>query len=279
MITVTYNDILRSAEELGIKSNDSVIIHSSMKSLGYVEGGPDTVIDAFLEAVRDGTLLFPTLCQADWSHIYENWHMDAPSAVGLLTNVFRKRRNAYRSNQATHSVAAIGKEAAWFTATHGETGKRPGIFGDTSFAADSPWAKMYERNTKIVFLGVTPRYCTMRHFAEYLFVDESLKQIAQLPEYDEMKKDLWYYGQKPAAWPQINTLAVYAELECKGLTKHAKCGNAELRCFDSRPFVDFCLQVMRDVELIYLRDTGIAYQESIDWLNRMKTLKENKAEH
>ena len=273
MTTVTYEDLLNAARKLDICPTDSLIIHSSMKSLGYVEGGPDTVIDAFLDAVKDGTLLFPTLCQDDWAHIYENWHMDAPSAVGLLTNVFRKRPNALRSNQATHSVAAIGKDAAWFTATHGETEKRPGIFGDTPFSGDSPWAKMYDKNTKILFIGITPRYCTMRHYAEYVFVDESLKQIVHLPEYEEMKSNLWYYGHKPAAWPQINTLAVYAELECKGLVKRAKCGEAELICFDSRPFVDFCLKVMEDVDLLYLRDTGVAYQESIEWLKKMKLLK------
>jgi hypothetical protein len=84
---------------------------------------------------------------------------------------------------------------------------------------------------------------------------------------------LWYYGQKPAAWPQINSLAVYAELECTGLVKRAKCCDAELICFQSRPFVDFCLKVMEDVDLLYLRDTGIAYQESIEWLKKMKRLK------
>ncbi|MBR2021213.1 MAG: AAC(3) family N-acetyltransferase [Clostridia bacterium] len=94
IVTVTKEDIKASALKLGIKDGDSVIVHSSLKSLGYVEGGADAVIDGFLEAVgKDGTLIFPTLCSQDWKHVYENWHMDAPSDVGYITNVFRKREN------------------------------------------------------------------------------------------------------------------------------------------------------------------------------------------
>ncbi len=162
-----FEDMNAMAKRLGIKNGDTVLVHSSYKSLGNVKGGADAVIDAFLDAVgEDGTLIFPTFCQNDWEHVYENWHMDAPSDVGYLTNVFRKRKDALRSNQATHSVAAIGKQAQYITQTHGETGKRIGIFGDTPFSADSPWEKMYELNTKIVFLCINLTSCTARHYAD-----------------------------------------------------------------------------------------------------------------
>ena len=43
---------------VGIEEGDLVFFHSSFKSLGPVEGGPDTVIDGFLDAAglatRDG---------------------------------------------------------------------------------------------------------------------------------------------------------------------------------------------------------------------------------
>ena len=273
MTTVVYSDILNAAKALEIQSTDTLIIHSSMKSLGYVEGGPDTVIDAFLEAVKDGTLLFPTLCQADWAHVYENWHMDAPSAVGLLTNVFRKRPNAYRSNQATHSVAAMGKDAVWFTQTHGETGKRAGNMGDTPFAADSPWEKMYNRNTKILMLGVDPRYCTMRHYAEYVFVEYSLKQISQLPEYEQMKNALWYYGKKPAIWPHIENEVIYEKLNQNGQLMKTTCGDATLLCIEAKPFVDCCLDALEKSDLTCLKDVGICFEETKDWLVKLNELK------
>jgi aminoglycoside 3-N-acetyltransferase len=277
MAVVTREDVKKAALQLGIKSTDSVIVHSSLKSLGYVEGGPDAVIDGFLDVLLpEGTLIFPTLCSNDWEHVYENWHMDAPSDVGLLTNVFRKREGALRSNQATHSVAAIGKDKVYFTETHGQSGLRPGIYGETPFAEDSPWQKMYDRNTKNVMLGVPMMYCTMRHLAEYVFVNESLKSISHLEEYEEMKEALWYYGKEKKVWPHIYSNSVCEVLMERGLVTKAVCGDATLLCVESRTFVDFCMDTLEKAEETYLWNLGICYEETVEWLKRIKELKGRK---
>ena len=183
MTTVTREDIRQAARALGLVRGDTVLIHSSFKSLGYVEGGAEAVIGGFRDAIgEDGTLVFPTLCQQDWEHVYENWHLDAPSDVGYLTNYFRKLPGAKRSDQATHSVAAQGPKAEYLTCTHGQTGKRYGVYGDTPFAADSPWEKMYDMGAKVVFLGVGIRYCTFRHYAEYRFVEQCLEKAKETAE-------------------------------------------------------------------------------------------------
>ena len=145
MTDVTKTDIKTALSSLGIVSGDTVLAHSSMKSFGHVCGGPDTVIDVFLETVgASGTVVMPTLSQKNWETVYEDWHMDRPSDVGLLTEVFRKRPNALRSNQAPHSVAAIGPKAEELTKEHTAFGPRVGPFGDYPFSKSSPWQKMYE---------------------------------------------------------------------------------------------------------------------------------------
>ena len=114
---LTKQEMVASLRALGIKEGDTVVVHSSFKSLGPVDGGAETVVAAFLEAVgAEGTVVFPTLCQKDFEHAYENWHLDAPSDIGYLTNYFRKLPDAKRSDQATHSIAAIGKVAPTATA-------------------------------------------------------------------------------------------------------------------------------------------------------------------
>ena len=177
MTVVTREDIRKAAEALGLKQGDTVLIHSSFKSLGFVEGGAEAVIGGFRDAIGErGNLVFPTLCQRDFEHAYENWHLDAPSDVGYLTNYFRKLPGAKRSDQATHSVAAQGPDAEYLTCTHGQTGKRYGVYGDTPFSTDSPWEKMYHMDAKVVFLGVNINKCTLRHYAEYCFVEQCLKR-------------------------------------------------------------------------------------------------------
>lgn len=66
------------------------MVHSSLKSLGYVEGGADTVIQAFLDTIEEsGTLVMPTLIQKDFANAYKTWYLDKPSDVGYITEVFR----------------------------------------------------------------------------------------------------------------------------------------------------------------------------------------------
>ncbi len=54
-------ELLTSAfRDLGVDAGDTLLVHSSYKSLGPVEGGPQTVIDALLAALGpDGTLIMP----------------------------------------------------------------------------------------------------------------------------------------------------------------------------------------------------------------------------
>ena len=58
---VTREQLAAAFREIGLEGGDSVVVHSSLRSLGRVEGGPDTVIDALLDAVGStGNLMFPT---------------------------------------------------------------------------------------------------------------------------------------------------------------------------------------------------------------------------
>mgnify|MGYP002527390468 CR=1 FL=1 len=60
-MSVTRSDIIRDLEAMGLKTGDSVMVHSSLSSIGHVEGGAQTVVEAFLELLgRGGTLMVPT---------------------------------------------------------------------------------------------------------------------------------------------------------------------------------------------------------------------------
>ncbi len=43
---VIKQDIVEAMERLGVKKSDTIIVHSSMKSFGYVDAGYQTVLDA-----------------------------------------------------------------------------------------------------------------------------------------------------------------------------------------------------------------------------------------
>ena len=271
---VTKQDFKDALGRLGVVPGDAIITHSSFKSLGPCENGADTVVSAMLETVgKEGTVIFPTLCQKDWEHVYENWHMDAPSDIGYLTNYFRALPGALRSNQATHSVAAIGKHAEYLTKTHGQSGLRYGLYGDSPFSADSPWQKMYEMDVKVIFLGCRIRSCTFRHLAEYIIMDEYLKKAEKLPNYEELKGEVWHYSrwEQRGVWLHIKSDRLKEILEEEGKLRTTTCGDAELMLVSSRDFVDLALSCMREKRIDAVQEY-FKPEITFDWMRRIEAL-------
>ena len=275
---LTALNVKLALQRVGVCEGDSIITHSSFKSLGPLENGAATVVEGMRAAVGEsGTVLFPTLCQEDWEHVYDNWNLDAPSDIGYLTNYFRKLPEANRSNQASHSVAAIGKDALYFTETHGESGKRYGIFGDTPFSADSPWEKMYHADTKILFVGVGIRKCTFRHYAEYVVIEDYLKRCEKSPRYEELKRKIWTYEREGryvwdehGLWPHIDSEFVEKFLFSEGKIKKTYLGNAPIMMVSAKDFVD------KAMELLYQRYPGIiwGYEEEYTAADMFKWFEE-----
>ena len=58
---VLKKDILSAFAELGIKKGQTIEVHTSLSSFGFVCGGAQIVIEALLESVgEEGTILMPT---------------------------------------------------------------------------------------------------------------------------------------------------------------------------------------------------------------------------
>lgn len=67
MRTVSKKDIVEGLREIGLKEGDIVIVHTSLKSMGYVCGGAQTVIEALIEVVTsEGTIVMPTQSWKIW---------------------------------------------------------------------------------------------------------------------------------------------------------------------------------------------------------------------
>lgn len=156
----TKQDLLNGIIEFGIKPNDTLLVHSSYTAIGEVENGADTILDVFIEYLQDeGLLILPT---HTWMTIDQTHNVydptTEPSCVGYLTNLFLKRPNVIRSLHPTHSVAAIGKDAAEYTS--GEE------VHDTPCPRNGCWGKLYDRKAKILFLGCTMKRNTFLHGVE-----------------------------------------------------------------------------------------------------------------
>src|SRR5690625_3636337 len=144
---------------MNIDPKGTVLVHSSMKSIGQVEGGADTVLDAFSEYMKDGLLVFPAITWESINKHNPEFYVDkTETCVGLLTQMFWKRPNVIRSLHPTHSVAALGKDAKAFTEGDEKF--------DTPCARGSAWGKLLDRKGQIMLVGVDLRRCTFIHGIE-----------------------------------------------------------------------------------------------------------------
>ena len=67
----TKEDLKEYLKAMGLTGKETILVHSSMKSIGEVEGRADTVLDALIEYFKDGLLLLPT-------HTWKNINEDNP---------------------------------------------------------------------------------------------------------------------------------------------------------------------------------------------------------
>ena len=64
----TKEQLMSHLAEMGVDPKGTLLVHSSMKAIGAVDGGADTVLDALQEYMKDGLLVLPTHTWSSISH-------------------------------------------------------------------------------------------------------------------------------------------------------------------------------------------------------------------
>ncbi len=259
-VEVTAGDVAAGAGAVGARPGDIVMFHSSLKSMGHVNGGPNAVIDGFLEAVGpEGTVAVPTLWWNGSQDLSEWDHDSSPSYPGLITETLRLRPDSIRSDNPTHSVSAIGKRASELTARHGESGLRACLFGDAAFAEASPWERLYRWNAHYCFLGVDFTYNTMGHYCQCVLLQWALEQAppdkrdgleARISRQDTIVR---YYRESRSEsgatvelmWPGFSFKEMGVHLADLGLVRNGTIGAATIRGIRTQDMVDTILATLK----------------------------------
>jgi len=259
-VKVTADTVAQGLREVGVVPGDTVMFHSSLSSMGDVVGGPNTVIEGFLQAVGpEGTVACPTLWWTGKQNLADFDANTSPSYPGIITETFRQRPDSIRSNNPTHSVSAIGKRAAELTADHGAYGLRHCVYGDKAFAEASPWQRLYDWNAAYCFIGVDFTVNTMGHYCEVRFQEWALQQAppeqrealaARLWDLEMLVK--WYPmlssgdpNVPPLVWARYPFQKMGERLAEMGLVRFGKIGSATLRCIRAQVMVDNILAILK----------------------------------
>ncbi|EPH44708.1 aminoglycoside 3-N-acetyltransferase [Streptomyces aurantiacus] len=175
---VTRRRIAGDVAALGVADGDVVMFHTQMSALGYVAGGPQTLIGALLDVVGDqGTLMVTcgwndappydfTDWPRDWQDALREEHpafdpllSEADHAYGRLPEALRRWPGAVRSRHPDACFAALGAQAASLMADHP---------WDDPHGPDSPLARLVDSGGRVLLLGAPLDSLTLLHHAEAL---------------------------------------------------------------------------------------------------------------
>ena len=167
---LTRADIHQFLKENGIKSTDTVLVHTSMRAIGEVEGGCDGLIDGFVSYLTDGLFLVPTHTWRDVGREQPVYDVrETLPCIGALPTVAAFRKDGFRSLHPTHSITGFGKRAAAYLAGEENTGSPCPPHG--------AWGRLLGEKAKILLLGVGLTRNTYIHA-----VDEMLGLPGRLSE-------------------------------------------------------------------------------------------------
>ena len=257
-------ELIRDLQELGLRPGDLVMVHSSMKAVGRILGGPNEMIEALIAAVGSaGTVMM----YVDWEdgaqsltrtdrertlpeRLLEAWPAFDPAkaradrSYGILPEFLRTWPGAHRSANPGASVAAVGARAGWICADH------PMDYG---YGPGSPFAKLVEEEGRVLLLGSPLENVTLLHFSEHM---------ARLPNKRVIRYREKLMRDGRARWVQIEEFdtadpVVEAAPEghfdqlvraylTEGDVRKGKVGDAECHLFEAGPLHRFAVAWLED---------------------------------
>ncbi len=238
MTTHSVGDLSDQLRALGVRPGAVLVVHTSFKALGPVEGGPLGLIAALRGAIGpDGTLVMPTMTDGESRFDPGN----TPSlGMGVTAELFWRQPGVLRSTHPGGSFAAQGPLARIIC--------RPQPLSPPH-GGDSPIGRVHELGGQVLLLGVTHSEDTTLHLAEALArvpysvshpcvveVRGELRTL-MIPETDHCCRGF----RKADDW-----------LRPRGLQREGRVGNAEARLCSSRDLVSVAAEHLAVDPLIFL---------------------------
>jgi aminoglycoside 3-N-acetyltransferase len=234
---LTQSEIVSGLRALGLPTGAGVMVHSSLKSFGQVQGGPRTVIEALMEVLTpQGTLLMPTF---NHGTPFEEggpgyYHpAETPTINGAMPAV-------RRSLDPTHPFAAWGRHARRYTQFHHRT---------LTMGPQSPLGLLLADDGFGLLMGVGYGSNTFHHVVEMSTGAPCLGLRTEaypvvLPDGREVLGRTW--GWRERACPLTDHTAYAAEMAARGLDREVLIGTSRVKLFRLRDCFEVVAAFLRE---------------------------------
>jgi aminoglycoside 3-N-acetyltransferase len=249
---ITRDDLCTDLRALGVAAGAALVVHASLRRIGWVVGGAESVIRALMDVLTaEGTLVMPTFSgqlsdPAAWRDpaVPAGWvetirgHMPpfdparTPTRhMGAIPEAFRTWPEVYRSGHPAQSLTAWGRGAENLVSNHGL---------DWPLGPDSPLGRLRERSGQVLLIGVGHDRNSTLHLAET--GARRRRAITRLIPIARARGGV--------DWVEINDVAddrgrlfpaLGAAFEASGKVRTGRLGQAEARLMSQRALVDFAL--------------------------------------
>ena len=247
---LTFEQLVEDFRNLGVNEGDTLLVHSSYKSLGPVDGGPQTVIralEAALGTEGDGTLIMPTF-NFDFNK-GAPWDVRmTPSKMGVLTELVRTDPRAKRVFHPFYSFAILGKHA----------GMLGSLRYKSAYERDSVFGKLRDLDGKIMVVGLSyTNSMTFFHHIEqmegvdYRFLKQFTGEVTD--ENGNTYTDTFEMLVRDIDMGVITEVDPMGTLmEKAGVIQSARIGEADVKLMKANEVYEFTAREMkRDPHLLY----------------------------
>lgn len=194
----TAEELSADLRALGVRTGQDLLVHSSMRRVGPVDGGAATLLGALQAAAGPlATVVVPA--QTTWNSLTSRMFREATAGLdqalpqefmnampgfdpastsstgmGAFAELVRSAPGSARSAHPQSSFAAVGKRAAEAMAVHEL---------DCHLGERSPLGWLYRQGAVILLLGVGYAACTAFHLAEYRLAALGPREAVALKKY------------------------------------------------------------------------------------------------
>lgn len=233
--------IAENLRALGLRAGSGVMVHSSLRSFGQVEGGAQSVVLALMDVVTsEGTLMMPTFnhgvpWEDDGPRVYDP--RVTPTINGAIPDAFWRMPDVHRSLDPTHPIAAWGRNAQRYTQFHHRT---------LTMGPESPLGLMLQDDGFVLLLGVDYTSNTFHHCVETTLNTPCLGKrteayAVQLPEGRRVMGRTW--GWRNGNCPFTDSNRYGDVMAARGLHRQAMIGECTATLFKMRD----CFEVVSEI--------------------------------